>query len=125
MPKLFAYVVLTVFCSCNVVAQKSDKLVLHSLEFLNQRFHLNLEKENVVIMVKLNNLERYICYKYFKNNYLPELSRITWEYEINQVSKNSYKFTLTGSSKFKGTFDAIEKEQNFTFTNLKYIKRND
>ncbi len=125
MAKLFIYVVLAVFCSCNAIAQKSDKLVLQSLEFLNQRFHLNLEKENVVILIKMDNSEKYICYKYFKNANLPELSRIKWQYEIKAIGKSNYEFTLNSSSEFKVTFKALEKEQDYTFTNLEYVKRND
>lgn len=125
MAKLFICVVLAVFCSCNAIAQKNDKLVLQSLEYLNQKFHLNLEKENVVILIKMDNSEKYICYKYFKNADLPELSRVKWQYEIEELGKGSYGFTLKSSSEFKGTFEALEKEKDYTFTNLRYVKRND
>jgi hypothetical protein len=125
MAKLFIYVLLAVFCSCNAIAQNSDKLVLQSLEYLNQKFHLNLEKENVAILIKVDNSENYICYKYFKNDDLPELSRVKWQYEIETLGKGSYEFTLKSSSEFKGTFEVSEKEQDFTFTNLRYVKRND
>ncbi|MBK7682326.1 MAG: hypothetical protein IPJ26_07580 [Bacteroidetes bacterium] len=125
MEKLFIYLVLAVFCSCNAIAQKSDKLVLQSLEYLNQKFHLNLEKENVVILIKMDSSEKYICYKYFKNSDLPELARIKWQYEIEVLGKDSYEFTLKSSSEYKGTFEVLEKEQDYTFTNLRYVKRND
>ena len=125
MAKIFIYVLLAVFCSCNAIAQKSDKLVLQSLEYLNQKLHLNLEKENVAILIKVDNSESYICYKYFKNNDLPELLRIKWRYEIEILGKGNYEFTLKSSSEFKGTFKVLEKEQGLTFMNLKYVKRND
>ncbi|HET6244652.1 MAG: hypothetical protein H0V01_14990 [Bacteroidetes bacterium] len=86
---------------------------------------MNLEKENVVILIKMDNSEKYICYKYFKNANLPELSRIKWQYEIKAIGKSNYEFTLKSSSEFKGTFKALEKEQDYTFTNLEYVKRND
>jgi hypothetical protein len=125
MAKIFIYVLLSVFCSCNAIAQKSDKLVLQSLEYLNQKFHLNLEKENVSILIKMGNSENYICYKYFEKDDLPELSRIKWQYEIETLGKGRYEFTLKSSSKFKGTFEVLEKDHDYTFTNLRYVKRND
>ena len=125
MTKLFIYVLLAVFSCSNAIAQKSNKLVLRSLEYLNQKFHLNLEKENVAILIKVDNSENYICFKYFKNDDLPELSSIKWQYEIEALGKGNYEFNLKSSSEFKGTFEVLEKEQDFTFTNLRYVERND
>lgn len=73
----------------------------------------------------MDSSEKYICYKYFKNSDLPELARIKWQYEIEVLGKDSYEFTLKSSSEYKGTFEVLEKEQDYTFTNLRYVKRND
>jgi len=123
--KLFSIFISIILVGTSAIAQNNDHLVLQSLEFLNQKFHLNLEKENEIIFIQMNNSEEYICLKYTEKTNLPDLSKTKWHYQIKALTNNKYEFILNSSSEYKGTFETVIRDQTFTFINLRFVKRND
>jgi len=131
MIKLFIYVVLSVFYTCNAIAQKSENLALQSLEFLNQKFHWNLYKENKPILILVND-NAYVCMKYIHKTDVENINSLSLQYILTSVDSVKYEFMIKsplkkydGTYEYKGTFEVIENEQDFMFMNLRYVKVND
>lgn len=113
------------FCNSVLVAQNEEEIALQSLEYLNKKFYLNLEKSNYLILVKTNSYN-YLCVSYFNNiDELLPLSRIKVEYRLHNVGDNKYHFYLKISSEYQGNFEVVEDDGKYFFHNLDYVKATD
>lgn len=121
MKKYIFSIILITLCCDSILAQE---IGLKSLEFLNQKFHLNLNKVNEPILIIVDDLE-FLCLEFTDKNNLTSASQVKIKFILNSRVDNSYGFILTGSSVYKGTFEVIIVEDNFEFLNLRYIKRDD
>jgi len=122
MKQLFILCV-SVLCSLNLLAQ-SPEIAIKSLEYLNQEFHLNLEKENELIFVKIDTFE-YISFQFVSVGELKDLKKIKWKYELRELKANKYEFNLRISSEYIGSFELKEENGKYKFFNLKYVSRED
>ena len=122
MKQLFILCV-SVLCSLNLLAQ-SQEIALKSLEYLNQEFHLNLEKENELIFVKIDTFE-YISFQFVSVGELKDLKKIKWKYELRELNVNKYEFELRISSQYLGSFEIKKENGEYKIFNLKYVKRDD
>ncbi|SRR5258705_8489539 len=122
MKKYIVSIILVAFFNFSISAQDNEKIALQSLEFLNQKFHLNLEKENEPILIAIDGYE-YICYKYINHDSLPLISRLKRKYNLHKLDDTKYEFIFSLSSKYSGTFEIlVDDDMNFKFFNLNYIK---
>lgn len=124
MRKCIVNMVLAIFFSCSVLAQNDKDVILPSLEFLNKRFHLNLDKASEPILIFWGN-DYYICNKY-NHNTKNDLNRFKISYTIEKDSeiKFSFRLELYGET-ITGSFDVAEDNGNYEFLNFRYISRID
>lgn len=99
--------------------EEKDSVILNSLAYLNNRFHLNFEKEGKYILIIYDG-DYYIYNKYHKEieNNLPRIRII---YELKKLETNKYYFSLKWAGELKGTFYYI----NGKFDKLKYAQSTD
>ena len=119
------YATLLIFLNCNAYSQDNIVVALQSLEFLNQIFYMNFEKEQDIILIKIDNLEEFICFKYITKTNLNDVQKIKLKYELKTLTNEIFEFKLINSSEFNGTFEILKEGNEYKFINLKYVKKVD
>lgn len=81
---------------------KQDSLIINSLSFLDNKFHMNFKKgaESILVLYKSDYFIYNKYYKRPKNN----LNRVNIIYKLEETGNNSYSFTLKWASEIIGTF---------------------
>jgi len=109
------------FYSCFLFAQENERVISFSLEYLNAKFFLNLEKDNKLISVHYNEKE-YVCTSYVSENTLDSIARVRWFYSLTKVNDGEYEFTLKNASVYDGSFNLIKKNEGYFIEDLRYVK---
>ena len=125
MKKVFAICV-GIFFSLNLIAQKKD-LTQQTLEFLNDSFYWNLQKDNEMILIEFGEYN-YISHQFVEMSSITKITRLRLKFILKCVDVDKYEFIVKDPSKangfdYKGSFIATISNGKYTFSNLKYVKR--
>ena len=122
MKKLFFVFFGLLFC-ISIIAQNQE-VPKQSLMFLNKTLNLHLEKVGKVILVDFEGTT-YISCQFVMIEALQELTSCNYKYAVKKVGENKYEYVLSISSRYKGTFEAIESNGKYEFSKLDYIHISD
>jgi hypothetical protein len=106
----------------NLSAQNDETLALQSLNFLNKKFVLHLEKMNEPVLISINNYN-YVGNEFVDKGTLQPIARLRFQYELKKIGGRKYEFILKVVSEFKGSFEVSEENGYYNFSNLTYVTK--